>query len=100
MVGKTFKVFQETRWQEYAVKASFFNFKPVVVNVPISYHLKIPEKQKIFGVFRECKMGTLAANGLGTSTALVLDLWTLGKKYDIFYISSFPRFLSINKFNF
>lgn len=66
---------------------------------PFSYHLKIPEKQKIFGVFRECKMGTLAANGLGTSTALVLDLWTLGKKYDIFYISSFPRFLSINKFN-
>ena len=45
-------------------------------------------------------MGTLAANGLGTSTALVLDLWTHGKKYDIFYISSFPRFLSINKFNF
>ena len=44
-------------------------------------------------------MGTLAAYGLGTSTALVLDLWTLGKKYDIFYISSFPRFLSINKFN-
>ena len=39
-------------------------FNSFLVNVPILYHLKIPENLWFSAVFREYKMGTLARNGL------------------------------------
>ena len=41
-------------------------FNRFLVNVSILYSLKTPENQGFSGVFRGCKMGTLAGNGLMT----------------------------------
>ena len=40
-----------------------FRINPFLANVPILYPLKIPENQRHSGLFRGCKMGTLAKNG-------------------------------------
>ena len=37
---------------------------PFLANVPKLYPLKTPENQKVFGVFRGYKMGTMARNSL------------------------------------
>ena len=48
-----------------SVKLALFN--PYLANVPILYHLKIPENLWFSGVFRGYKMGSLARNGLKKS---------------------------------
>ena len=44
-------------------------FNPFQANVPILYPLQTPENQRFSGVFRGCKMGALAWNGLRLKTS-------------------------------
>ena len=57
-----------------------------LANVPILYPLKTTENQRFSGVFRGCKMGTLARNGSMTSKLLQRPL-----KGIIFQLKLFMR---------
>ena len=61
-----------TSWREGGKVRTFYthwkprksNFNPFLANIPILYPLKTPENQRFFGVFRGCKIGMLANDGL------------------------------------
>ena len=46
------------------LKRQFPFLNPFLANVFILYHLKTPENQRLFGIFRVCKTGFFAKNGL------------------------------------
>ena len=62
-------------------------------NVSILYHLESPDNQRIFGVFRWYKMGTLARNGLNILKMLIAEF--IFTNIDTFQSLDFPIFVML-----